>query len=184
MCIYIKICILKGIVFSVVIWEVGHKESWVPKYWCFWTVVLEETLESPLDSKKIKPVNPKGNQSEIFIRRTNAEASILWPPDAKSWLIRKGPDAGKDWRQKGRQRVRWLEATPTQLTWVRASSGIGDRPGSLVCCSPWGHRARHDWVPELMHAFVCVNTETERSKPVLFPLCHAPFKLNPRELTW
>ena len=82
-------------------WELSHKESWASKNWCFWTVVLEKTLESPLDCKKIKPVNPKGNQSKIFIRRTDAEASILWPPNAKSWRIRKGPDAGKDWRQKG-----------------------------------------------------------------------------------
>ena len=83
-------------------WELGYKESWVQKNWCFWTAVLEKTLESPLDCKEIKPVNPKGNQSWIFIGRTDAEAEtpILWPPDAKNWLIRKDPDAGKDWRQE------------------------------------------------------------------------------------
>ena len=83
-------------------WELGHKESWALKNWCFWTVVLEKTLESTLDCKEIKSVSPKGNQSWIFIGRTDAEAqaSILWPPDANSWLIGKDPDAGKDWKQE------------------------------------------------------------------------------------
>ena len=79
-------------------WELDCEESWALKNWCFWTMVLEKTLESPLDFKEIKPVNPKGNQPWIFIGRTEAEALILWPPDAKSWLSRKNPDAGKDWR--------------------------------------------------------------------------------------
>ena len=83
-------------------WELAYKESWAPKNWCFWTLVLEETLESPLDCKGIQPVHPKGNQYWIFIGRTDAEteASILWPPDAKSWLIGKDPDAGNDWRRE------------------------------------------------------------------------------------
>ena len=83
-------------------WELDHKDNWTPKNWCFWTLVLEKTLESPFDSEEIKPDDPKGNQSWIFIGRTDAEAEapILWPPDAKSWLIRKDPDAGKDWRQE------------------------------------------------------------------------------------
>ena len=83
-------------------WELDYKESWVPKNWCFWTVVLEKTLESPLDCKEIQPVNPKGNQSWTFIGRTDAEAEtpILWPPDVKNWLIWKDPDAGKDWRRE------------------------------------------------------------------------------------
>ena len=81
-------------------WELDYKESWAPKNWCFWTVVLEKTLESPLDSKEIQPVNPKGNQPWIFIGRTDAEAPVLWPPDAKNWHIGKDPDAGKDWRQE------------------------------------------------------------------------------------
>ena len=83
-------------------WELDYKESWTPKNWCFWTVVLEKTLESPLDCKEIELVHPKGNQSWIFIGRTDIEAEtpILWPPDAKSWLIGKDPDAGKDWRQE------------------------------------------------------------------------------------
>ena len=83
-------------------WELDCKESWVPKNWCFWTVVVEKTLESPLDGKEIQPVHPKGDQSWVFIGRTDVEAEtpILRPPDAKSWLIRKDPDAGKDWRQR------------------------------------------------------------------------------------
>ena len=95
-----KVCILKAMVFSsshVSMWELDHKEGWARKNWCFWTVVLEKTLESPLDCKEIKQVNPKGNQSWIFIGRTYAEAeiSILWPPEAKSWLIGKDPDTLK-----------------------------------------------------------------------------------------
>ena len=96
----------------VQMWEFNHKEGWTLKDWCFQTVVLEKTLERPLDSKEIKPVNPKGNKSWIFIGKTDAiaEAPIFWPPDAKSWLIGKDPDAGKDWGQakKGWQRMRWL----------------------------------------------------------------------------
>ena len=84
------------------IWELGYKESWAPKNWCFWTVVLKKTFESPLDSKKIQPVHPKGDQSWVFIGRTDdeAETPILWPPDVKNWLIGKDTDAGEDWRQE------------------------------------------------------------------------------------
>ena len=83
-------------------WELDLKESWAPKNWCFWTVVLEKTLESPLEGKEIQPVRPKGDQSWVLIGRTDVEAEtpILWTPDAKNWLLRKYPDAGKDWRQK------------------------------------------------------------------------------------
>ena len=99
-----KAHLAKAMVFPVVMYgcELDDKESWTPKIWCFWTVVLQKTLESPLDCKEIKPVNPKGNQSWIFIGRTDAEAEalILWPPYVKSWLIGKDPDAGKDWRQE------------------------------------------------------------------------------------
>ena len=92
-------------------WELDHKEGWAPKNWCFQTVVLEKTLESPLDCK-IKPVNPKGNQSWIFIGRTDAEteAPILWPPNAKSQLIGKDPDAGKDWRQEVKETTKKIKA--------------------------------------------------------------------------
>ena len=93
-------------------WELDYKESWAPKNWCFWTMVLENTLESPLDCKEIQPVHPIENQSWIFIGRTDfeAETPILWPPHVKNWLIGQYPDAGKDWRleEKGWQRRRWL----------------------------------------------------------------------------
>ena len=101
-----KVCLVKAMVFSVVMyvwmWELDCEESWAPKKWCFWTVVLEKTLESPLNYKEIQPVLPEENQSWVFIGSTDAEAEgpILWPPDAKSWLIRKDPDAGKDWGQE------------------------------------------------------------------------------------
>ena len=94
-------------------WELDYKESWAPKNWCFWTVVLEKTLESPLDCKEIQPVHPKGNQSWISIGRTDVEAETptLWPPDRKNWLIWKDPDTGKTEgrRRRGRQRMRWLD---------------------------------------------------------------------------
>ena len=94
-------------------WELYYNKSWLPNNWCFWTVVLEKTLESLLDCKEIQPVHPKGDQSWICIGRTDdeAEAPILWPPYAKNWLIGKNPDAGKDWRQeeKGDDRIRWLD---------------------------------------------------------------------------
>ena len=84
-------------------WMLDHKESWKPKNWCFWTVVLEKTLESPLDCKEMQPVHPKGNQSWILIGRTDAEALILWPPDTKNWLIGKDPHGGKDWRREEKE---------------------------------------------------------------------------------
>ena len=111
-----KVHIVKDNGFSnnhVWMWLLDHKESWVLKNWCFWTVVLEKTLESPLDSKEIKPVSAKRNHSWIFIGRTDAEAEtpILWPPDAKNWLTGKDPDSGNDWTQKdkGMTRMRWLD---------------------------------------------------------------------------
>ena len=100
-------------------WELDYKEGWVPKNWCFWTVVLEKTLESPLDYKEIQPVNPKGHQSWIFIGRTDAEveAPILWPPDAKNWLIGKYLNTGKGWKQeeKGTTEERWLDGITNSL---------------------------------------------------------------------
>ena len=99
-----KVHLVKAVVFPVVMYicELDYKENWAPKNWCFWTVVLKKTLESPLDCKEIQPVSPKGNQSWIFIGRTDVEAEtpILWPPDSKSWLIWTDPDSGKDWRQE------------------------------------------------------------------------------------
>ena len=119
-----------------------HKESLALKNWCFWTVVLEKTFESPSDCKEIKWVNPKGNHSWIFIVRTvaEAEAPILWPPDAKNWLIGKDPDAGKDWRQveKGTtedEMVGWSHRINGDE--FEQASGVGDGQGSLACCSLW-----------------------------------------------
>ena len=124
-------------------WELNHKEGWVPKNWCFWTVVLDKTLESPLDSKEMKAVSPKGNQPWIFIGRTDAEAEapVLWLPDAKSPQTRKNPDAGKDW---GREEK---EATEDEMVgWHHRLNGheseqtLGDSNGlrSLACCSSRG----------------------------------------------
>ena len=117
---------------------------WAPKNWCFWTVLLEKTLESPLDCKEIQPVHPKGNQSWIFIGRTDAEAEapILWPPDAKNWLIRKDPDAEKDWRQEEKGTTGWdgWMASPTWWKLFTQAPGVGDGQGSLGCCSPCGHK--------------------------------------------
>ena len=135
-------------------WELDHKESWALKNWCFWTVVLEKTLKSPFESKKIKSVNPKGNQSWIFIRRTNAEAEalILWPPVAKSWLIGKDPDAGKGRRRRGWQKMRWLDGI-TELNGheFEQAPEDGDGQGSLVCCSPWGHKEldMNEWLNKI-----------------------------------
>ena len=135
--------------------DLDCKESWAPKNWCFWTVVLEKTLESPLDSRAIQPVQPKGNQFWIFIGRTDAEAETptLWPPDAKSWLIWKDPDAGKDLRAGGEGDDRgwdgWM-ASPIQWTWVWVNSGSWwwtGRPGMLRFMGL--QRDRHDWATEL-----------------------------------
>ena len=126
-------------------WELDHKEDWVLKNWCFWTVVLEKTLQSCLDSKEIKPVDPKGNQPWIVIGRTDveAEAPILWPPDAKNWLIGKDPDSGKEWRQK-EKRVTEDKIVGWHLWFNRhepgQTPGDGESQGGLVCCSPWSHK--------------------------------------------
>ena len=126
-------------------WELDYKESWVLEDWYFWRVVLTKTPESPLDCKKIKPVNPKGNQSWIFIERTNAEAEapIVWPPDVKNWLIGKDSDAGKDWRQEEKgttedEMVGWHHRLNGHE--FEQALGTGDGQGSLVCCSPWGRK--------------------------------------------
>ena len=124
-------------------WELDHKKGWTLKNWCFWAVVLKKTLESPLDCKEIQPTNTEGNQSWIFIGRTDAEAEalILRPPDVKSWLIRKDPDAGKGWRQEEKgttedEMVGWHH----WLNGHEFEQALGDDEGQggLVCCSPCG----------------------------------------------
>ena len=134
-------------------WELDYKESWAPKNWCFWTVVLEKTLESPLDSKEIQPVHPKGDQSWVFIGRTDAEAEtpILWPPDAKNQLIGKDPDAGKDWRQKkrGQQRMRSLDSTADlmDMNLSKPQEIVKDR--GAWCATVYGvPKVRHNLVTE------------------------------------
>ena len=125
-------------------WELDKKEGWALKNWCFQTVLLEKTLESPLDSKKIKPINPKGNQLWIFMGRadTEAETPLLWPPDAKSWLIGKDPDSGKfeDRRKRGWQdeMVGWHYLLNGHEFEQTLRDDEGQR--SLVCCSSWGHK--------------------------------------------
>jgi len=134
--------------------RLDHKESWVLKNWCFWAVVLEKTFESPLDCKEIQPVHPKGNRSWIFTERTDAEGQtpILWPPDAKNWLIWKDPDAGQDWRrEKGMTEDEmvgwhhWLDGHEFEQ-----ALGVGDGQQSLAlkgCC--WIMRRHRDsWPPE------------------------------------
>ena len=140
----IIVYIVKAIVFSsshVYIWELSHKEGWALRNWSFWTVVVGKTLESPLDSKEIKPVNIKGNQPWIFIARTDAEseAPILWPPDGKSQLIGKVSAAGKDWGQKEKRVSDEMLGWPCQCGGyeLRQISGNGGQQGGLVWCSPW-----------------------------------------------
>ena len=126
-------------------WELNLKESWARKNWCFWTVVLEKTFGSPLDCKEIQPVHPKGDQSWVFIGRTDAEAEtpVLWPPYAKSWLIGKDPDSGRDWGQEEKgttedEMAGWhhrLDAHEFEQT-----SGDGEGQGGLECCNSWGHK--------------------------------------------
>ena len=136
-------------------WELDYEESWVPKNRCFWTVVLEKTLENPLDCKEIQPVHSKGDQSWVFIGRTDAKAEtpIFWPPHAKSWLIGKDFDAGRDWGVGGEGDNRgwdgWM-ASWTQWMWVWLNSGSWwwtGRPGVLRFMG--SQRVRHDWVTEL-----------------------------------
>ena len=147
--------------------ELDHEESWVPKNWCFWTVLLGKTLESPLDCEEIQPVNPKGNQSWIFIGRTDveAEAPILWPPDVKNWLLGNCPDAGEDWRQE--KKVMTEDEMVGYHHWLyghkfEQALGVGDGQGGLVCCSSWGHKESDtterlnwtdDWFNTLWHCF-------------------------------
>ena len=135
-------------------WELDCEESWTPKNWCFWTVVLEKTLESRLDCKEMHPVHPKGDQSWVFIGRTDAKAEtpVLWPLHSKSWLIGKASDSGRDWGQEEKGMTEdemagwhhWLDGC--ELEWT---PGVGDGQGGLACCDSWGAKVRNDWETEL-----------------------------------
>ena len=124
-------------------WELDCEKSWVPKNWCFWTVVLEKTLVSPLDCKELQLVHPKGDQSWVFIGGTDAEAEtpILWPPHVKSWFIGKDPDAGRDWEQEEKgmtedEMAGWHHRlNGYEFEWI---PGVGDGQGGLACCNSWG----------------------------------------------
>ena len=160
-------------------WELDHKESWASKNWCFWTVVLEKTLDSPLDSKEsIQPINPKGNQSWIFIGRTDTEAEtpIFWPPDVKNWVIGKEPDAERDWRWeekvvKENEMVGWHHRLNGHE--FEQASGVGEGQGSLVCCSSWGFEESDttEWLNwtelnlliYLFHIFVLISNLSDLS---------------------
>ena len=139
-----KVCLVKAMVFPshVWMWELDYKESWAQKNWCLWTVVLEKTLESPLDCKEIQPAHPKGNQSWVFIGRTDVEVEIpiLWPPHAKSWLIGKDSDAGRDWGQEEKG------TTEDEMVWRHHqfnghgfgwTLGFGDGQRGLAFCGSW-----------------------------------------------
>ena len=163
-------------------WELDHnKEGWVPKNWCFQTVVLEKTLESPLDCKKIKPVNSKGNQPWIFIERTDAEAEapIRWPPDAKSQFIGKDPDAGKDWRQEEKgttegEMVGWHHWLNGQVWANSRRQWRTGRPG--VPQSMELQRVRPDWATELNWTRFFIAF-LPKSKHLLISWLQSPFSV-------
>ena len=125
-------------------WELDYKEGWAQKNWCFWTAVLEKTLESPLDCKEIQPVHPKGNWSWIFMGRTDvkAETLVFWPPDMKSWLILKDPDIGKDWGQEKGTTEDEMVGQHQRLSGHEfgGTLGVGDGHESLACCVSWGRK--------------------------------------------
>ena len=163
------------------VWKLDYTESWALKNWRFWTVVLKKTIESPLDSKAIQPVHPKGNQSWIFVGRTNAEAetTIPWPPDAKNWLIWKDPDDGKDWRweRRGQQRMRWLDGITDSMdmslselwelvmdreAWHAAVHGAAKRWTRL---SNWTELNNHQPLPTLSPEWRPLRSERKETGP-------------------
>ena len=147
-------------------WELDWEESWPPKNWCFWTVVLEKTLESPLDCKEIQPVHSKGDQSWVFFGRNDAktETPVLWPPHAKSWLIGKDSDAGRDWGQE--EMAGWHhQLNGRESEWA---PGVGDGQGGLACCDSWGRKESDmtewlDWT-ELKLNIIIIITKWGRIK--------------------
>ena len=147
-------------------WKLECEESWAPKNWCFWTVVLEKILESPLDCKEIQQVHPKGDQSWVFIGRTDVEAEtpILWPPHAKSWLIGKDSDAGRDWGQEEKgmtedEMVGWHhQLKGHEFEWTL---GVGDGQGGLACCDSCGRR-ESDTTERLNWAELKANSRKEK----------------------
>ena len=159
-------------------WELDCEEGWAPKNWCFWTVVLEKTLESPLDCKEIQPVHSEGDQPWDFFGRNDAKAEtpVLWPPHAKSWLIGKDSEAGRDWEQEEKGTIEdemagwhhWLDGCESEWT-----PGVGDGQGSLACCDSWGCEESDtterliwsDLNPLIIsHNTYIQNTETENYK--------------------
>ena len=193
-----KVCLVKSMAFPrshVWICELDYKESWALKNWCFWTVVLEKILESTLDSKGIQPMTPKGNQSWIFIGRTDAEAEtpILWPPDEKNWLIGKDPDAGKDWRREEKGTTEdemvgwhhWLDGHEFEQP-----PGVGDGQGNLACWQSIGLQVvRHDWATELKLRKASQDNHRGLTwaGPVLWAACgpwRLPRWLQPLRLMW
>ena len=166
-------------------WKLDYKESWAPKNWCFWTVLLEMTVESPLDYRVIQPVHPKGSQSWIFIERTDVEAEtpIIWPPDVKNWLIWKDLDAGIDWGQEEKgttedEMVGWHHwLSGHEFGWT---PGVGDGQGGLACWGSWGHKELNTTEGQLNW------TELKESNAmilvfwVLSQLFYSPFLLSSR----
>ena len=162
-----KVRLVKAMIFPsrVWMWELDCEESWAQKSWCFWTVVLEKTLDSPLDCKEIQPVHPKGDQSWVFFGRTDAEAEtpILWPPHMKSWLIGKDSDAGRDWGQEEKWTTEdemagwhhWLYGRESEWT-----PGVGDGQGGLACCDSWG-RKESDTTEQLNWTEVFIYIKTQ-----------------------
>ena len=166
-------------------WELDCEESWAPKSWCFWTVVLEKTLESPLDCKELQLVHLKGNQSWMFIWRTDAEAEtpILWPSVVKNWLTGKDPDAGKNWRQEEKGTTEdemvgwhcWLNGHEFEWT-----PGVGDGQGGLVCCSSCGRKEsdmteRLNWTD--LHYCVIISSSYIYCLVLIFQVCNSAFVL-------